>query len=147
MGHWGVKSYENDEASDALDVGFDRVHGDRYDALMDDRNPMTFEQVQQELADSRTLAASIEAIREATGPEVATDDWDDESRLAMVGVIVRYAELKVPIPVEWRDRAIAWLEGESIDWQEATARRMRREKEIQRLRRALTDEAAGSAEV
>ncbi len=143
MGHWGVKSYENDETSDALDVGFDRVHGDRYDELMDDRNPMPFEQVQQTLADRRTLAASIEALREAIGPGVAPDDWDDESRLAMVGVIVRYAELKVPIPAEWRDRAIAWLEGESIDWQEATARRMRREKEIERLRRAVTADPAG----
>jgi hypothetical protein len=27
MGYWGVKSYENDEAADALDAGFDRVHG------------------------------------------------------------------------------------------------------------------------
>ena len=27
MGHWGVKSYEHDEAADALDAGFDRVHG------------------------------------------------------------------------------------------------------------------------
>jgi len=141
MGHWGVKSYENDEASDALDAGFDRVHGERYDELMDDRNPMTFEQVQQSLADPRTLAASIEALREAVGPEVAPDDWDDESRLAMVGVIVRYAELKVPLPTEWRDRAIAWLEGEQIDWQEATTRRLRREKEIERLRRAIAEEA------
>ena len=55
MGHWGVKSYENDEADDALDAGFDRVHGEHYDELMDDRNPLTFEQVQQQLADARTL--------------------------------------------------------------------------------------------
>ena len=27
MGHWGVKSFENDDAADALDAGFDRVHG------------------------------------------------------------------------------------------------------------------------
>ena len=27
MGHWGVMSYENDDADFALDAGFDRVHG------------------------------------------------------------------------------------------------------------------------
>ena len=65
--HWGVKSYENDDADDALDAGFDRVHGELYDELMDDRNPLTYEQVQQKLADARTLEASIEALREAPG--------------------------------------------------------------------------------
>ena len=110
MGHWGVKSYENDEASDAMDAGFDRVHGERYEELMDDRNPLTYEQVQQRLADPRTLAASIDALWEAVGREVAPEDWDDEARLAMAGVVVRHAELKVPIPEEWRRRAIDWLE-------------------------------------
>ena len=71
MGHWGIKSYENDGAADALDAGFDRVHGERYDELMDDRNPLTYEQVQQRLADPRTLAASIDALWEAVGREVA----------------------------------------------------------------------------
>ncbi len=65
MGQWGVKSYENDEAADALDAGFDRVHGPLYEELMDDRNPLTFEQVQQKLADSRTLEAAIAALRES----------------------------------------------------------------------------------
>ena len=27
MGHWGVKSYEHDEAADAMDAAFDRVYG------------------------------------------------------------------------------------------------------------------------
>ncbi len=62
MDYWGVKSYENDGAADALDAGFDRAHGSRYEELMDDRNPLTFEQVQQRLADLRTLEASIEAL-------------------------------------------------------------------------------------
>ena len=31
MGYWGVKSYENDLAHDALDAGFARVHEDRYE--------------------------------------------------------------------------------------------------------------------
>jgi hypothetical protein len=136
MGHWGVKSYENDEANDALDAGFDRIHGEHYDELMDDRNPMTFEQVQQRLADPRTLEASIAALREAIGAEVGPEEWDDEARLAMAGVVVRYAEMKVPIPDEWRRRAIEWLENEEIDWHETTARRLRREKEIELLRRA-----------
>ena len=55
MGYWGVKSYENDDADDALDAGFERVHGDLYEQLMDDGNPLSFEQVQKGLADSRTL--------------------------------------------------------------------------------------------
>ena len=78
MGHWGVKSYENDEANDALDAGFDRVHGERYEELMDDRNPLTYEQVQQRLADPRTLEASIAALKDTVGDDVPPDDWDDE---------------------------------------------------------------------
>jgi len=46
MGYWGVKSYENDDADDALDAGFEEVHGGLYEELMDDRNPLSFEQVQ-----------------------------------------------------------------------------------------------------
>ncbi len=135
MGHWGVKSYENDEASDALDAGFDRVHGERYDELMDDRHPLTYEQVQQRLADARTLEAAIGALQEALGQEVAPEDWDDEAKLALAGVVVRHAELNVPIPEEWRRRAIDWLEREEIEWHEATARRLRRQKELDLLRR------------
>jgi hypothetical protein len=141
MGQWGVKSYENDDASDAMDVGFDRVHGERYEELMDDRNPLTYEQVQQRLADPRTLAASIEALWEAVGREVAPEDWDDEARLAMAGVVVRHAELKVPIPEEWRRRAIDWLDGEEIEWESATTRKLRRQKEVDLLRRATSAEA------
>jgi hypothetical protein len=135
MGHWGVKSYENDEASEALDAGFDRVHGEQYDELMDDRNPLTYEQVQQRLADERTLAAAIEALWDVVGREVAPDDWDDEARLALAGVVVRHAELKVPIPEEWLGRAIDWLEHEEIEWHEATVRRLRRQKEVDLLKR------------
>jgi hypothetical protein len=144
MGHWGVKSYENDEANDAMDAGFDRVHGEHYDELMDDRNPMTYEQVQQRLADPRTLEATIAALVESVGPEVPPDDWDDQARLAMAGVLVRYAEMKVPIPDGWRRRAIEWLEKEGIEWHEATARRLRRQKEIDLLRRASGREDAES---
>jgi hypothetical protein len=143
MGHWGVKSYENDEASEALDAGFDRVHGDRYEELMDDRNPLTYEQVQQRLADARTLEAAIEALWDILGREVAPEDWDDEAKLALAGVVVRHAELKVPIPDEWRRRAVDWLEREEIEWHEATLRRLRRQKEIDLLRRAGDRGAAG----
>jgi hypothetical protein len=141
MGQWGVRSYENDAASDAMDAGFDRVHGERYEELMDDRNPLTYEQVQQRLADPRTLAASIDALWEAVGREVAPEDWDDEARLAMAGVLVRHAELKVPIPEEWRRRAIDWLDGEEIEWESATTRNLRRQKEVDLLRRAPSAEA------
>ncbi|MGP0069889.1 MAG: hypothetical protein ACLQGP_40590 [Isosphaeraceae bacterium] len=136
MGHWGVKSYENDEANDALDAGFDRVHGELYEELMDDRNPMAYEQVQQRLADPRTLEASIDALWESVGREEAPETWDDVARLALAGIVVRYAELKVPIPEEWRLRAIDWLENEELEWDEATLRRLRRQKEVNLLRGA-----------
>ena len=135
MGHWGVKSYEHDDAADALDAGFDQVHGASYEELMDDRNPLTFEQVQQKLADARTLDASIDALPAMMNLEGPPETWDELARLALVGIIVRHAELKVPIPEAWRLQAIEWLENETIDWEEATARQLRRRKEIDLLNR------------
>lgn len=135
MGHWGVKSYEHDDAADALDAGFDQVHGARYEELMDDGNPLTFEQVQQKLADARTLDASIDALRATLAVDAPPETWDELARLALVGIIVRHAELKVPIPEAWRLQAIEWLENETIDWEEATARQLRRRKEIDLLNR------------
>ncbi len=81
MGHWGVKSYEMDEAHDALDAGFERVHGAAYDDLMDDRNPMAFEQVQQQLAGPETLAAALDVLREEFGDD--RDAWDELARLGL----------------------------------------------------------------
>jgi hypothetical protein len=144
MGHWGVKSYEHDEAADALDAGFDQVHGAVYEEMMDDGNPLTFEQVQQKLADLRTLVASIEALRTMLDLEGPTETWDEVARLALVGIVVRHAELGVSIPEPWRAQAIAWLENEEIDWEEATARRLRRRKEIDLLNRLRP---AGNADV
>ena len=135
MGHWGVKSYEHDDAADALDAGFDQVHGARYEELMDDGNPLTFEQVQQKLADARTLDASIDALPAIMNLEGPPETWDELARLALVGIIVRHAELKVPIPEAWRLQAIDWLENETIDWEEATTRQLRRRKEIELLNR------------
>jgi hypothetical protein len=135
MGHWGVKSYEHDEADDALDAGFDQVHGAVYEELMDDRNPMTFEQVQQKLADARTLDASIEALRTMLEVDGPPEGWDELARLALAGIVIRHAELGVPIPEEWRLAAIACIENEDIDWEEATARRLRRRKEVDLLNR------------
>jgi hypothetical protein len=132
MGHWGVKSYENDDADEALDAGFDRVHGAVYDDLMNDRNPLTIEQIQQRLASPETLAAAVEALEEAV--ERPVEEWDAVERLAFAGLVVRHAELNVPIPEEWRLRALDWLEREEIEWDEATKRRLRREKEIAMLR-------------
>jgi hypothetical protein len=132
MGHWGVRSYENDEAADALDAGFDRVHGATYEELMDDRNPLTPEQIQQKLANPQTLAAAVTAFEEsAEGPP---EVWDEVDRLGFAGVVVRHAELGVPIPDNWRERAVAWLTDEDIEWEESTVRKLRREKEIQLLR-------------
>lgn len=128
MGHWGVKSYENDDASDALDSGFDRVHGAAYDDLMDDRNPMSVDQIHKKLADPRTLAAAVGWLEEEFGDDLTA--WDEVARLAFAGVVVRHAEMGVPIPDECRLRAIDWLDHEDIDWDEATARGLRRRKEI-----------------
>ena len=131
MGQWGVRSYENDEADFALDAGFDRVHGATYEELMEDGNPLTVAQVQERLANSQTLTAAVEAFHEEAGD--AWEDWDDEERLGFAGVIVRHAELGVPISDEWRERAIAWLVGEEIEWEEATTRNLRRRREIELL--------------
>jgi hypothetical protein len=135
MDYWGVKSYENDGAADALDAGFDRAHGTLYEELMDDRNPMTFEQVQQKLANLQTLEASIDALGGSLDPGSTPETWDDWGRLALVGIIVRHAELGVSIPEAWRQHAIDWLEHEEIEWDEATIRRLRVDKEIGLLRR------------
>jgi hypothetical protein len=137
MGHWGVKSYEHDEANDALDAGFDRVHGARYEELMDDSNPLTFDQVQATLSDSQTLVASIDALRDKLVLDDSPANWDELARLAFVGIVVRHAELRVPIPEPWGRQAIEWLEHEDIEWDETTARRLRRGKEIAFIRKAL----------
>src|SRR5579871_818611 len=131
MGHWGVRSYENDGAGDALDAGFARVHGVAYEDLMDDSNPLTVDQVQQRLADPATLAAALDALGEEVGRPIG--EWDEVERLAYAGIVVRHAELGVPIPVDVRERALAFLKDEPIDWEDATARRLRRDKEIRRL--------------
>lgn len=140
MGHWGVKSYEIDEADDALDRGFDKVHGSLYEVLMDDRNPLSFEQVQQRLAKSETLDQAIAALHEAIGDEKS---WDEIGKLAFAGIVVRHAELRVPIPEPIKQKAITFLEEEDLDWErEATKRNLRREREISLLRKAAAPEVA-----
>ena len=141
MGHWGVKSYENDDANDALDAGFEAVHGQVYDDLMDDRNPLTPEQIQEKLADSETLANAVGACGRAV--DRPWDEWDEVERLGFAGVVVRHAELGVPIPDEWRDRAVAWLVDEPIEWEEATVRNLRRQKEIELLSRPPRADSEG----
>ena len=144
MGCWGVKSYENDDADDALDAGFEQVHGDVYEELMDDRNPLSFEQVQKRLADGKTLAAAVSVLEELVGAALDGDPgcWDDAARVAFAGVVVRHAELGVAIPENLRQAAIGWLEQEDVDWEEATKRGLRRQKEIDLLRRTRADTAA-----
>lgn len=138
MGHWGVKSYENDNADDAIDGAMEAVHGEVYDDLMDDGNPLSFDQVQERLADERTLAEAVRRLEEAVGSKVDDpgDAWDDVARLALAGVVVRHAEFGVPIPADLLRKAVEWLEAEEIDWDEETKRRLRREKEIALLARA-----------
>ena len=132
MGHWGVKSFENDDADEAIDAALERVHGEAYEAAMDDRNPMTFDQAQQSLANPQTLAEALEILRESVSKPF--DEWDEGERLAFAGVVVRHAEFGVPIPHETLDQAIHWLETESIEWEEATLRGLRRRKEIDLLK-------------
>lgn len=132
MGSWGVKSYENDAAAEALDAAFEEVHGLRYAELMDDRDPMTFDQVQETLASPETLYSALGELARFFGSD--PDKWDEETRLAFAGVVVRHAEFGVPIDDVSRDFAIGFLEGEEIEWPEATLRRLRREKEIAMLR-------------
>jgi hypothetical protein len=100
---------------------------------------LTFDQVQRKLADPATLAAAVAALHEAVGPGTPFDDWDDVARLAFAGVVVRHAEFGVAVPPGWRDRALDWLRNEAIDWDEATARRLRRQKEIALLEGLRTD--------
>ena len=133
MGSWGVRSYENDDADFAIDAGLEQVHGSAYEDLMEDDNPLTIDQIQRQLASAATLDAAVENYRaEADQP---WDDWDAEQRLAFVGIVVRHAELDVPIADDLRIRALEWLRAESIEWVEATARRLRREREIELLER------------
>jgi hypothetical protein len=98
---------------------------------MDDANPLALEQVQQQLANPATLAAALDAL--AHEIDLPAEEWDESARLAYAGVVVRHAELSVPIPPDVRALALGYLRDESIDWEEATARRLRREKEIRLL--------------
>jgi hypothetical protein len=135
MDYWGVKSYENDDSGDALDAGFATVHDKVYEDLMDDRNSLSFEQVQARLANTHTLDAAIAALRKGLDLKESTDEWDETARLALAGIVVRHAELGVSIPAAWLNRAIDWLENEEVEWDEETKRRLRRNKEIDMLRR------------
>ncbi len=134
MGHWGLKSYENDDADFAIDAGMEQVHGEGYEDLMDDRNALSFDDVQKKLANPQTLAAAVESLKAEFGPDRPFEEWDEGERLAFSGVVVRHAEFGVPIPSDWLDRAIEWLGTEEIEWDEATIRKLRREKEIALLR-------------
>ena len=50
---------------------------------MDDRSPLTLDQVFERLADPRTLAASVESVEDAFGADA--EAWDELGRLAFVG--------------------------------------------------------------
>jgi hypothetical protein len=140
LGHWGVKSYEIDEAAYALDAAFERVHGAHYEDLMDDRNALRYEQVHELLANPKTLAAAVAVLTESQGRDLAA--WDEVGRLAFAGVVVRHAELGLPVPEPWRKQAVSWLENEEIEWHEETARRLRKQKELNMLNGAATGESS-----
>ncbi|GIW89402.1 MAG: hypothetical protein KatS3mg108_3726 [Isosphaeraceae bacterium] len=131
MGYWGVRSYEHDDAHDALDAGFEAAWGAEYERLMDDRNPLTFEQVQQRLANRQTLEAALAWLTGQFGDDFET--WDDEARLAYVGVVVRHVELGVPVAGPMLERACAWLDAETLDWERDQTRRDLRRRHERRL--------------
>ena len=135
MGYWGVKSYEDDDADDAIDAGYDRVHGQAYEELMDDRSPLPYEQVLRKLASPQTLEAALQFLAEQFENR-PLDDWTEEERVSYCGVVVRHAEFGVVPPEEIRDRAIQWLETEDLEWDEddAAARTSRRRQEIAALK-------------
>ena len=141
MGHWGVRSFEVDAAADALDAAFDRVHGAAYDDLMSDRDPTPVEEIQRRLADPRTLEAAVDALRLEHGDDL--DTWDESARLACCGVVILHAEHGVPISEDLRGRAVAWLEGEAIDWDPQPQRDARRRREVERLRALGVDPEEG----
>ena len=104
-----------------------------YEELMDDRNPLSFEQVQARLASPQTLEASIAALQESlaleTRPKNGMRQRDSPWRASSSAT----PNSVLPIPAVWLNRAIDWLENEDLDWEEATARRLRRQKEIRLL--------------
>jgi hypothetical protein len=81
-------------------------------------------------------------LREPLAEEGPPENWDELTRLALVGIVVRHAELGVPIPELWRRHAVEWLEHEPIDWEEETLRQLRRRKEIDLLKRAPKAESS-----
>lgn len=139
MGCWGLKSYENDDAHDALDGAFERVHGELYDELTDDANPLSLDQVHQRLANPETLAAALDLFEYEAGSNRAL--WDELDHLGYAGIVVRHAELGVAIPDDVRAAAIGFLESEEIDWDEPDARRRLRDKEIALLKAAKAEPA------
>lgn len=134
MGYWGLKSYENDDAHDALDGAFERVHGDLYDELTDDANPLTLDQVQERLANAQTLSAALDLFEDEAGSD--RDQWDALDHLGYAGIVVRHAELGVAIPEDARALALGFLETEALEWDEPAQRQRIREKEIELLKRA-----------
>ena len=132
MGYWGLKSYENDDAHDALDGAFERVHGDLYDELTDDANPLTLDQVHQRLANAETLAAALDLFEAEAGSDRTL--WDELDHLGYAGIVVRHAELGVAIPDDVRSTALEFLETEEIEWDDPAQRNRLREREIALLK-------------
>jgi hypothetical protein len=132
MGYWGVRSYDNDLANDALDGALETIHGEAYDALMDDRNPISYQEAQDKFLDAETLAEAVEILRDELGEDMGT--WDEEGRLALAGVVVRHAERQIPVPADLLALALTTLETEDLEWDDAKDREHRRRREIELLR-------------
>ena len=139
MGYWGVRSYEEDDADFALDAGFERVHGAAYLKLMDDRDPTPLEEVQRRLADERTLDAALKALADDFRGR-PLDEYDDDQRISYCGVVVRHVEFGVIPPRAIRDRALRWLEEETVEWDDPAARRRCLTREIGLLRETAVTE-------
>jgi len=135
MGCWGRQSFEHDDVAEALDLAYELIHGQVYDDLMDDGNPLSFDEVQKKLASPETLAEALNVLNEWFGDSF--DAWDEVQRLTYVGVVVRHASFRIPIPEATRARAIDWLQKEDIDWDDAEDRDRIRQKELALLQKAF----------
>ena len=146
MDYWGVKSYENDDAGDALDAGFARVHGALRRAHGRPQPSPFRASSSRDLRARKLWTRRSRLCGKRSLYEDPPEEWDETARLALSGIVVRHAELGISVPPDWLNRAIDWLRNEDIEWEEATARRLRRQKEIELLRRpdatSRSDQAA-----
>ena len=87
MNYWGVKSYENDDAGDALDAGFDPVHG----ALVKNSWMTTIRfhssKFKRDLQASRLWKRRSRLCGNRLLWIDPPEEWDESARLALAGIV------------------------------------------------------------